>query len=304
MKNVHIVGSGGNAGQLAYRCLKDHYHITGHDTSKWGELIMPCEYTEPWNADMILPLPDKAVASRYGDSDLSFTPDMKQILLCQDKAKCAEVLGDLAPITYWVRETNGAGGKGAQMASEYLPGRNISVELCFNKNLIGYFMKERLSYSISGSNEPTHQFGTSFVSKCIYDKKLLRKALDAISEIEQHTKTKAYGFYGIDFKESEDGQFKITEINAGRLLTASYCYYHITGYNLLLAGVKSFLGEKYTLGEYPLNYGIIRQMDQEPTLFTPDETKTWNRHDLTTPPPLPRTIGESRGLSKEIKWAG
>jgi hypothetical protein len=277
MKTVHIVGAGGNAGQLAYKCLKDHYHITGHDTSQWGELVMPCEYSEPWNADCILPIPDKAVASRYGDSDLAFCPDQKQILLCQDKAKCAEVLGDLAPITYWVRETQGAGGKGAQMASEYLPGRNISVELCFfNDKPVGYFMKERLSYSISGSKEPTHQFGTSFVSKCIKNDLILDFALTATSLVAVQTNTKRHGFYGIDFKENKDGRFKITEINAGRLLTASYCYYYLTGYNLLLAGIKKFLGEDYKLGKYPLNYGIIRQMDQEPRLFTPKETKLWN----------------------------
>lgn len=275
-KTIHLVGCGGNAGQLAYRCLKDHYDITGHDTSQWGELIMPCEYSEPWNADMILPLPDKAVASRYGDSDLSFCPDQKQIKLCQDKAKCAEVLGDLAPITYWVRNTEGAGGKGAQMASEYLPGRNVSVEFCFWHNtMIGMFMKERLAYSISGSKEPTHQFGTSFVSKCIYDPNILDKARNAIQLVCNETLTDPHGFYGVDLKENKDGEFKITEINAGRLLTASYCYYYLTGYNLLLAGVKKFLGEPYELGDYPLGVGIIRSMDQEPKLFTKEETIKW-----------------------------
>lgn len=237
---------------------------------------MPCEYSEPWNADCILPIPDKAVASRYGDSDLSFCPDQKQIALCQDKAKCAEVLGDLAPITYWVRETQGAGGKGAQMASEYLPGRNISVELAVWKGEeIGFFIKERLAYSISGSKEPTHQFGTSFVSKCIYDREILDKAFEALRKVIYHTGTLMHGFYGIDFKENKDGQFKITEINAGRLLTASYIYYYSTSYNLLRAGIAKFLGDDYQLGEYPLNYGVIRGMDMPPRLFTPEETKLW-----------------------------
>lgn len=276
MKTVHIVGAGGNAGQLAYKCLKDHYNVTGHDTSQWGELIMPCEYSEPWNADCILPLPDKAVASRYGDSDLSFTPDQKQVKLCQDKAKCAEVLGDLAPITYWVRDTNGAGGKGAQMASEYLPGRNISVEMAYwHGEQIGFFMKERLAYSISGSKEPTHQFGTSFVSKCIYEPNILDMAREAIQLVCNKTLTDPHGFYGIDFKENKDGKFRITEINAGRLLTASYNYYYLTGYNLLRAGIAKFLGDEYELGEYPLGVGIIRQMDKEPKLFSKEETDKW-----------------------------
>lgn len=273
MKRVHIVGIGGNAGQLAYRCLKDHYEVVGHDTSKWGELIMPCDYEEPWYADMLLPLPDKAVASRYGDSDLAFTPDQEQIKLCQDKAECADVLGNLAPTTYWVRETQGAGGKGAQMASEYLSGRNVSVEFVYwHGEELGFFMKERLSYSISGSKEPTHQFGTSFVSKCILDQSILEIARKALKIVSKATKTEIHGFYGIDLKEGENG-FKITEINAGRLLTASYCYYHLTNYNLLLAGVSKFLGDPYTLGKYPLNYGLIRGMDQEPKIF--EDTSSW-----------------------------
>lgn len=276
MKTVHIVGAGGNAGQLAYRCLKDHYEVTGHDSSPWGELIMPCKYDEPWQADCILPLPDAAVASRYGDSDKSFCPDQKQILLCQDKAACAKEIGALAPQTLWIRDTQGAGGRGAQMASEFLPGRNFSQEFCFYGNkIVGTFQKERLSYSISGSKEPTHQFGTSFVSKCTYDETILKMSYYAISFIRESTRTPLHGFYGVDLKQAEDGKFKVTEINAGRLLTASYCYYYLTGYNLLRAGIARFLGDDYELGEYPEGYGIIRSMDMEPRLFTPEETKLW-----------------------------
>lgn len=271
-KVIHIVGAGGNAGQLAYRCLKDHYQVTGHDTSEWGELVMPCPYDEPWYADMILPVPDKAVASRYGDSDLSFCPRQVQVKLCQDKARCAEVLKELAPKTYWVRATEGAGGKGAEMCSEFLPGRNISLEFCYwHGEEVGFFMKERLSYSIAGSKEPTHQFGTSFVSKCILDEKLLEMGREALRRISNET-SELHGFYGIDFKEGDEG-FKITEINAGRLLTASYVYFYKTDYNLLLAGVKKFLGEDYTLGEYPLGKGIIRMMDTEPIVF--EGTEDW-----------------------------
>lgn len=259
MKTIKIIGVGGNAGQLAYRCLKDHYNIVGEDSSQWGKLIMPCSEGE---ADMTLAVPDSRVKLN------SFKPDNKQIALCQDKAKCAEILGDLAPTTYWVRDTEGAGGKGAQMASEYLPGRNVSVEVCFhNDQIVGVFAKERLSYSISGSKEPTHQFGTSFVSKCIEYGDFMDSVFSALQKIVDHTGAERHGFYGIDFKENKDGQFKITEINAGRLLTASYCYYYLTEYNLLRAGVAKFLGDDYTLGEYPLNKLLIRSMDMEPKLL-------------------------------------
>ena len=48
----------------------------------------------------------------------------------------------------------------------------------------------------------------------------------------------------IDFKENKKGEPKITEVNAGRFLTASYVYYYLTDYNLPLLMVKTFsIGE-------------------------------------------------------------
>jgi len=275
-KTVHIVGAGGNAGMLAYECLKDNFIITGHDTSKWGELIMPCEIGDPWDADCILPLPDKALCSRYGDSDTAFTPALEQLVFCQDKAKVAEVLGEsFCPKLYWVRNPQGSGGKGAQMCSEFLPGRNVSVELCFTGKDTQYFIKERLAYSIPGDKEPTHQFGTSFVSVCLDDYNLVDFVVSALEKVAKHTNTRLYGFYGVDLKGNVDGELKLTEINAGRLLTASYCYYYISPYNLLLYGISSFLGQDYVLEDYPVGWGLIRQMDSPPRLFGPSITKTW-----------------------------
>lgn len=292
-KVIHLAGLG-VAGIGLARCLKDEYALQGHDASRWQELIAQDEgiaiepnSEEMWQADMIIPTPDKLVHKFAGGgkmegepSSLCFLPDLKQIELCQDKAKCAEVLGDLAPKTYWVRDTVGAGGKGAQMASEYLPGKNVSVELLYYQGEeIGRFVKERVSYSLISKTTGLDDRGSSVVSVC-RDKchPAVAQAWAAMKRITKATKTKPHGFYGIDMKQAEVGilgDYKVTEINAGRLLTASYIYFYKTGYNLALAGVKAFFGESYELGEYPEGYGILRTMDKEPLLFPPEETRTW-----------------------------
>ena len=261
-KLIHIIGAGGVAGIGMTRSLKKHYQLQGKDLSRWAEQVMECEREseDPNHCDMIIPVPDPAVLF-YAECDLCFLPSRKEIELCQDKSVLAELLGDLAPITYWVRDTHGAGGRGAQMASEYLPGRNYSCELLYHKgNLLGHFMKERLAYNLMGSKEPTHQIGSSAVSRCINDHRILTLAKKAINKISKSPN----GVYALDFKENKKGEPKITEVNAGRFLTASYVYYYLTDYNLPLLMVKTFFGEKYKLGKYPEGQGIIRQVDSLP----------------------------------------
>lgn len=294
MKTIHLAGLG-VAGIGLARCLKGHYQLQGHDASNWAELLAKDEdiATEPnigeqWHADMIIPTPDPLVlkyarGTKAGfespddkGSDLCFLPDIKQIELCQDKAKTAEVLGDLAPKTFWVRDTQGAGGKGAQMCSEYLPGRNVSVEFAWHKgNLLGFFTKERISYSLIKKTSGLEEKGSSVVSICIEDKEIQGVALNALKKVGQYTTTGLHGFYGVDLKQNELGEWKVTEINAGRLLTASYTYFYKTGYNLALAGVKAFFGESYELGEYPEGWGMLRTTDREPLLCPPEVTKDW-----------------------------
>lgn len=263
-KRIHIVGAGGVAGIGLTRCLKNDYEIQGHDQSQWAEKMAEANIDEGGSihfCDMLIPVPDKAVL-KYAEAEKTFLPTREEIELCQDKAKTAQLLRGMAPKTYWVRDTHGAGGSGAQMCSEFLPGRNYSVELLYDKGeLIGQFTKERLAYDLKGSKEPTKQMGSSAVSKCIKSKRLEDMARTAVEIVADHCETIPHGVYAIDFKENEDGQAKITEINPGRFLTASYVYFYSTGYNLPLAMVKRFFNEEYKLGQYPEGIGVIRQTD-------------------------------------------
>jgi len=281
-KRILVVGAGGPAGLGMARCLSVPelgYEVYGKDESRWGSLAMEVPFAvQPDSTyNLIMPVPDRAVLS-YSQSRIAFLPPAYQLELCQDKERTARVLDDLAPKTIWVRDTKGAGGSGAQMASEYLPGRNYSVELVYNKGvLLAYFQKRRISYLVKKTEHLVTASGSSAVSICVNDPDLLSRAVDAIGRVCKETTTQAHGFYGIDFKESEKGERLITEINAGRLLTASYSYFWLTGWNLPAIGARAYFGQDpLELPDYPAGCGVIRQADMEPKLFGPEETEAWD----------------------------
>lgn len=273
-KTVCIAGAGGVAGIGLTRCLKDSgFTISGYDGSVWGEQAMECPFVgDPYLSDLIIPVPDTLVR-KYAGADNAFLPDPTVVELCQDKAKCAVVLGDLAPTLHWVRDVAGAGGAGAQMASEFLPGRNFSVEFVFHQGEpLGCFTKERLAYDIKGKKDPLWQRGSSVVSRCVGNKEVLDVAVKAVERV--NGTRKLHGVFAVDLKENEQGVPKVTEINPGRFLTASYPYFE-KFYNLPLMMVNACFGEKYRLGEYPDGWGVIRQQDSLPKWFSREQTKEW-----------------------------
>lgn len=274
MKTIHLIGAGGVAGIGFARCIKNAgYNVQGHDSSPWAEQMMECdgEVTPMLNCDMVVPVPDAAVL-KYADCDLSYLPPRHVIELCQDKGEFAKRIGDLAPKLLWIRDTHGAGGKGAQMASEYLPGRNISVESVFWQGRYCHsFMKERLSYRTNMVDHNVNGIGSSAVSKCIWDKEYYDVAQEAIDRVVKKRKDK-HGVFGVDLRGDENGKPKVTEINAGRFMTASYAFF--TRYNLPLFFCRQFLHDDVQGslgGEYPLGYVAIRQTGSLPKLVHDSE---------------------------------
>lgn len=288
-KTIHIVGAGGPAGVGLTRCLKDHYTVTGSDSSQWAELMMECpKRTNSDPIDMTIAVPD----SRWEMND--FGPPMTMVRICQNKGKTADVLGDLSPKTYWLRDTHGAGGSGAQIVSSFLPGKNYSVEFVIKHGVIlCRFQKERISYSVKSQSQGIENRGSSAVSVVTDRNDVLKAATDAIYKIRDHliandgryvpgqkpswhSEYDPNGFFGVDLKCDEYDTPKVTEINAGRLLTASYAFFLETGYNLPLVGARSFFGEERPEApEYPLGVGQIRQVGQLPQFFGPEVTKNW-----------------------------
>lgn len=258
--NILVVGAGGVAGIGLTKCLETEFSVYGKDDSDWSSKVMRAKKHAKEPIDLCVPVPDSLVL-KYAGKKNTLLPKKSEIALCQDKAACAKILGNLAPKTYWVRDTHGAGGAGAQMASEYLPGRNFSCEVVyFHGEILGHFVKERLSYSVKGTDLPLDKRGSSAVSICRKDDLIAELALEAVNRVAK----KPHGAWGIDFKENEEKIPLITEVNAGRFLTASYVYFYMTDYNLPLKLFKAYFDEDYTLGEYPANKGIIRQTDSLP----------------------------------------
>ena len=265
---VHILGAGGVAGIGLTRCLadSDRYTLTGWDDNPWARKMAECDLTPSTDADLILPVPDSLVRLWSGRPNTCL-PQPGVIERCQNKELAAKILGDHAPETYWVRDTHGAGGAGAakltgQMCSEYLPGRNISVELLYwQGSLIGHFAKERLSYKVTSVEPSVCGVGSSAVSRCISDPNAEDVARWAVRAIDGEP----HGVYSVDLKEDKYGQPKITEINPGRFLTASYVYFLRTGYNLPRLLVEYALNLTLTpLPEYPEGVAVIRQTDSLP----------------------------------------
>jgi len=260
MKKILIKGAGGVCGKGMTRCLKDNYLLYGEDDSRWAEKLMETlpSYDCKGSYDLIIPVADSMITVPDHPTML---PDIREINICQDKAECAKVLRELAPKTYWVRDTKGAGGAGAQMSSDYLPGDNYSCEVIFNEGeFLGSFIKHRLSYSTIKEDLPLEKRGSSMVSVCVDNQDILQRTLTAIDRIGGTP----HGAYGVDFKCNEEGVPLITEINPGRFLTASYVYFYSTGYNLPLKLYSSYFGEDYELPEPPFGTGVIRCVDSKP----------------------------------------
>lgn len=268
MKKILILGGGGSAGILLTRCLKKYFYVEGQDDGKYAGKIIEAEkyeYNPLDESDLVIPVPDNLVleCSEYSSSDDDnsvFLPPREEVELCQDKAKCAEVLGDLAPKTLWVRDTKGAGGKGSQMCSEYLPGRNLCTELLYKEGeLYGSFQKERISYEVKERTQKVS--GSAKVATCIRDNDLMKLAIQAVDKVSK----KPHGVYSVDFKENKHKVPKVTEINAGRFVTSSYVFYYKTRYNLPRMMVELALDLPLTkLGKYPEGKTVIRQTDSLP----------------------------------------
>jgi len=253
---ILVTSAGGPAGIGMTRCLED-FTVYGDDDSEWGRKLMEAPQWNGEEYDLRIPVHSQLILSALKAK--TFLPPQEEIELCWDKAKCAKILGNLAPKTHWVRDTMGSGGKGAQMASEYLPGKNYACEMVwYNGELKGWFQKERISYKSSSiSHEVT---GSAMIAKCINYPLLLDISKRAINMISNNP----HGIYSVDLKENELGEPKITEINAGRFVTSSYIFYY-HGYNLPKLMVELALNLLVSpLGEYPENKLVIRQVDRLP----------------------------------------
>ena len=113
-------------------------------------------------------------------------------------------------ICYW-EDMHGC-PSGSFIVSEYLPGRDLTVQCLFRRGmLLMAKMHERLSYHVSGAS-PSGVSSTAALAKMIFEPELLQTSVRAIRAVE----SRASGAFFVDWKENAEGVPCITEINAGR----------------------------------------------------------------------------------------
>jgi biotin carboxylase len=137
----------------------------------------------------------------------------------------------------WIDHFKGWGGF---IASEYLPGKNLTWTGVFKDGeLIACQSRERLEYVLPHVS-PSGITGAPAVSKTVHRSDAAKIGEAAIRAL---TAGKPHGAFFADFKEDPSGVPRVTEINAGRLGTTIH-FYTEAGFNFPHLLVKLAYGEK------------------------------------------------------------
>jgi len=162
----------------------------------------------------------------------------------------------------WIDHFN---GWGKFIASEFLPGRNLTwCGLFFGGELIASQSRERLEYVIPHVS-PSGITGAPAVSRTISEAPLNQMGQAAVRAIDDAPN----GVFFVDFKEDDGGLPRVTEINGGRFGTTIH-FYTEAGCNFPHLLVRLAYGE--TIDGAPLidpiapNTYWIRTLDCGPVL--------------------------------------
>jgi hypothetical protein len=154
--------------------------------------------------------------------------------------------------------------------SEYLPGRDFTVQCLFNGGeFITAKMYERLAYHVSGTSVSGVSSSAS-LAKMIFDPNLLKLCVAAIHAVDRS----ASGVFFVDLKEDEHETPRITEINAGRFANVPTIHDTVGPGNMALAYVRLALNDVHrrqrgsvaTRAQY-----VLRGLDTEPAVFSESE---------------------------------
>jgi carbamoyl-phosphate synthase large subunit len=209
-----------------------------------------------------------------------------------DLERAASLLG----LPFWLRATEGAGGRGSTpvddveagwhwieywrlrgrewrfVAEELLPGRNLAFTSLWERGrLVCSQVRERLEY-IYPFLAPSGVTGTPAVAVTVHRPDVNELATRAVLAVDGD----ATGVFCVDLKEDADGVPRPTEINCGRFFTTSH-FFTAAGVNIPHLYVKLAYGER--LPELPpydlLPAGLywIRHIDCPAVLRTADELR-------------------------------
>lgn len=166
-------------------------------------------------------------------------------------------------------------GWGHMMASEYLPGANLTwIGLWKEGNLITSQGRERLAYVIPHVS-PSGITGAPAISRTVHRDDLNQLGPKASLALDP----KLTGVCFVDFKCDEAGEPRITEINAGRFGTTNH-FFSVAGVNfpdllVRLALDRPLTDDGSSLPTFnPLPAGLtwIRTLDAGPVLLQPNES--------------------------------
>ena len=176
-----------------------------------------------------------------------------------------EELEETLAYPFWIRSVSGSSGLGSLkvenrkalenwllinpeveefIASTFLPGRNLAVKLLYNRGkLIRAASAERVDYIMS-KVAPSGITGNTSFGRLLNEPTLVNLASKAMDHLFMHTNSEKHGFYTADFKEDENGQPFLTEINV-RMVAFNFSF---------AAGGANFSED------------IIRILDNDPTM--------------------------------------
>lgn len=198
---------------------------------------------------------------------------------------------------FWIRSTSGSSGLGSLkvedknglvnwmtinpkvkefIGSQYLPGRNLACKLLyFEGQLLRAACAERVSY-IMAKVAPSGITGNTSFGRLINEPQLVDVAKAAMDRLFSELDASKHGFFTVDFKEDENGQPFITEINV-RHVAFTMCF-AAGGANFsedtvrLLDGDLAFK-KAYQMYEFEKDLIFLRDVDARPLLMKEPELK-------------------------------
>lgn len=145
---------------------------------------------------------------------------------------------------FWVRASSGSSGLGSLcvksemeldnwidinpnveefIASTYLPGRNLACKILYYEGeLVRAACGQRVNY-IMAKVAPSGVTGNSSYGRLLNEPALTEKSIQIMERLFEVTQTKKHGFFTIDFKEDEQGNAYVTEINV-RMVAFNYAF--------------------------------------------------------------------------------
>jgi len=178
-------------------------------------------------------------------------------------------------VSWWVDE---AGMQASDfMASEFLPGREFAYQSVWQDGeLVAGQARQRVEY-LYGHLTPHGQTSTPSVARTVDIPSVDATAMAAVRALDP----RPCGVYCVDLKEGEDGDVKVTEINAGRFFTTSN-FFAAAGLNMPDLLVRCALGqhpERQRSSPLPPDLYWIRMVDMGFILVSADDLDPWPRPD-------------------------